>query len=159
MVFVTKTWRDHYHTDTVIPWPFSLVLLIAVGFGVSQLLRFLHNVTNKRVTDKIARYYKESTDFEFPSVEQAVAFLAKVEAKFYRDGDDVYIPNNIIQLLGERYGCKKSEFHTLYEVYFQKYLVNIEKKIIKKFVKYFGFACNFIANPQHFFLYDFFDFF
>lgn len=128
MVFVTKTWRDHYHTDTVIPWPVSLVLLIAAGFGVSQFLRFLHNVTNKRVTDKIARYYKESTDFEFPSVEQAVVFLANVEAKFYHEGDDVYIPNNIIQLLAERYDCKKSEIHTLYEVYFQKYLLNIGKK-------------------------------
>ena len=128
MVFVEKSWRDHYYTNSFIPWPVSLVLLFGYAFGVSELLRFLHNVTNKRVRGKIERYYKESPDFEFKSVNDAVAFLAKAESKFYHEDDDVFIPHDTIHLLGERYGCKKSEIHLLYDVYLQKYLICIGKK-------------------------------
>ena len=128
MVFVVKTWRDHYYTDTFIPWPVSLVLLFSLTFGISQLLRFLHNVTNKRVTRKIAKYYKESDDFNFKNANDAVAFLAKEESRYYHEGDDVYIPNDAIQLLADRYDLKKSETHQLYEVYLEKYLISIGKK-------------------------------
>ena len=128
MVFVTKVWRDHYQTNTFIPWPVSLLLLIGVSFGISQLLRFLHNLTNKHVNKSIERYYKESPDFEFPVIGSAVAHLAKIESRFYYEGDEIYIPTDIIGLLANRYQAEKIPVDIIYDVYLENYLINIGKK-------------------------------
>lgn len=128
MVFVAKVWTDHYQTNTFMPWPVSLILVISVGFGVCQGLRVLHNLTNKYVTKTIERYYKESPDFEFKRVSDAVAHLAELESKFYYEGDDVYIPVDIIQLLSDRYNASKVPVDILYDIYLENYLINIGKK-------------------------------
>ena len=128
MVFVLKVWTDHYKTNAFFPWPISLLLMITVGFGISQGIRVLHNLTNKFVTKSIERYYKESPDFEFPIIGTAVAHLAKLESKFYYEGDDVYIPTDIIQMLSERYNASKLPVDVLYDIYLENYLINIGKK-------------------------------
>ena len=128
MVFVVKVWRDHYYTNAYIPWPVSLVLLVSISFGVCQLLRILHNLTNKHVNKSIERYYKESPDFEFPKVSGAIAHLAKIESKFYHAGDDVYIPVDIIQMLSDRYGTRSVPVDILYDIYLENYLLNIGVK-------------------------------
>ena len=128
MVFVIKSWRDHYQTNSIIPWPVSLLLIVVVAFGVCQLLRFLHNLTNKYVTKNIVRYYKESPDFEFPKVYDAVKNLAKFESNFYYKGDDIYIPVDIIQLLAERYNVDKFPVDILYDIYLENYLIAINER-------------------------------
>ena len=125
MVFVAKVWRDHYYTDKFIPWPLTMLLIIAITFGACQLLRLLHNLTNKHVNRSIEKYYKESPDFAFPKVSDAVAHLAKIESKFYYQGDDIYIPVDIIQLLSDRYGASKVPVDILYDIYLENYLINI----------------------------------
>ena len=127
-VFVAKVWRDHYQTNTIIPWPLSFLLIILVAFGVSQLLRFLHNLTNKHVNKSIIRYYKESDDYKFPRVTEAIANLAKVESKFYHEGEDIYIPTDIIALLSERYNSNLG-LDIQYDIYLENYLININKKL------------------------------
>jgi len=128
MVFVTKQWRDHYYTDAFIPWPVSLVLLLGVAFGICQLVRLIHNLTNKHVTKSIERYYKESPDFDFPIIANAVAHLAKLESRFYYEGDDIYMPVDIIQLLSTRYKADTLPVDILYDIYLENYLINIGKK-------------------------------
>ena len=125
MVIILKEWKDHYYTDKYIPWPVSLILIIAVSFGVSQLLRFLHNLTNKRVNKIIERYYKESPDFEFPMIKDAIASLAKIESKFYYKGDDINIPVDIIKMLSDRYGTESVPLDILYDIYLENYLISI----------------------------------
>ena len=127
MVFVAKVWTDHYKTNAFFPWPVSLLLMISVSFGICQLVRILHNLTNKFVTNSIERYYKESPDFEFPIIANAVAHLAELESEFYYEGDDVYIPVDIIQLLSDRYGADKLPVDILYDIYLENYLINIGK--------------------------------
>ena len=127
MVFVVKAWRDHYHTDSYIPWPVSLVLMISVAFGVSQLLRVLHNLMNKHISKRIEEYYLKSPDFEFPKVSNAIAHLAKIESRFYHQGDDIYIPTDIIQLLSDRYGAGVVPTDMLYDIYLEHYLMHIDK--------------------------------
>ena len=127
MVFVVHAWKDHYHTNTFMPWPVSILLMITVSFGVCQLLRFLHNLTNKYINKSIERYYMESPDFEFPIIANAVAHLAELESEFYYEGDDVYIPVDIIQLLSDRYGADKLPVDILYDIYLENYLINIGK--------------------------------
>lgn len=128
MVFVAKVWKDHYHTNSVMPWPLSLLLMMSISFGVTQLIRFLHNLTNKHVSKSIERYYMESPDFEFPIIGTAVAHLAELESKFYHEGDDVYIPVDIIDLLSNRYNASKLPIDVLYDIYLENYLINIGKK-------------------------------
>ena len=128
MVFVAKVWTDHYKTNAFFPWPISLLLMLTVTFGISQLIRILHNITNKHVTKNIVRYYKESPDFEFPIIGTAVSHLAKLESKYYHEGDDVYIPVDIIQLLSERYNASNLPVDILYDIYLENYLINIGKK-------------------------------
>ena len=128
MVFVVKEWSDHYKTNAFFPWPVTLVLMVSVSFGVSQLMRVLHNLTNKRINKLIERYYKESPDFDFPIIGNAVAHLAKLESRFYYEGDDVYIPVDIIQMLSDRYSASKIPVDILYDIYLENYLISIGKK-------------------------------
>jgi len=125
MVIVLKQWNDHYYTNKFFPWPVSMLLIISISFGVSQLLRFLHNLTNKHVDESIQKYYKKSPDFEFPTIKDALAFLAKTEAKFYHEGDDIYIPVDIVKMLSDRYGAEKVPLDILYDIYLEKYLISI----------------------------------
>lgn len=128
MVFVFKVWNDHYKTNAFFPWPISLILMLALSFGICQLIRVLHNLTNKRVVQSIERYYKESPDFAYEKVSFAIAHLAELESKFYYEGDDVYIPVDIIQLLSDRYDAGKFPVDILYDIYLENYLINIGKK-------------------------------
>ena len=125
MVFVLKIWKDHYYTNKFIPWPVSLLLIISISFGVCQLLRVVHNITNKHVNKSIEKYYLESPDFAFDKISQAIAHLAEIESNFYHEGDDVYIPTDIIQLLSTRYGAKSLPVDILYDIYLENYLSNI----------------------------------
>ena len=125
MVIILKVWNDHYYADKYVPWPVSFLLIIAISFGICQLLRFLHNLTNKRVNKVIENYYKESPDFEFPRVKDAIASLAKMESKFYYKGDDICIPVDIIKMLSDRYGAERVPLDILYDIYLENYLLNI----------------------------------
>ena len=122
MVFAIGAWRDHYETNTFIPWPISLLAVILVAFGVSQLLRILHNLTNKYVTNSIQKYYLQSSDYSFPKIREAVIKLAEVESKYFEDGDDIYIPTDIIALLSQRYGTDAVPIDILYDIYLESYL-------------------------------------
>ena len=128
MVFVLKQWKDHYKTNAFFPWPVSLLLMSAISFGVSQLIRFLHNLTNKHVSRSLERYYLKSPDFEFPKVSHAVAHLAKLESKFHLEEDDIYVPVDIIHLLSSRYGADRLPVDILYDIYLENYLICIGKK-------------------------------
>ena len=128
MVFVVGAWRDHYQTNAYVPWPVALVGIITIAFGISQLLRFLHNRTNKYVTDSIRKYYLLSDDYNCPKVSDAVAKLAGVESKFYYEGDDIYIPTDFIALLAERYSASAVPLDILYDIYLESYLISIKNK-------------------------------
>ena len=125
MVIILKEWKDHYYTDKYIPWPVSLILIIGVGFGICQLLRLLHNLTNRHVNKSIEKYYKESPDFEFPKIKDAIALLAKIESKFYYQGDDIYIPVDVIKMLSDRYGTERVPLDIVYDIYLENYLISI----------------------------------
>ena len=99
MVFALGLWNDVYQANAYLPWPVTMVLILSLAFGLSQLLRFLHNLRQRHVSETISRYYLESPDYEFPRVSDAVAFLAKNRSKYYYEGDDIDIPTDVIALL------------------------------------------------------------
>ena len=128
MVCVVKSWRDHYHIINVMPWPISFILIMLVAFLIALLLMFLHNSMNKIVNKNIERYYKESPDYEFEKITNAIEKLAKEESKYYSEGDDIYIPVDIIKLLSERYNTSTLPLDIQYDIYLESYLRNINKK-------------------------------
>ena len=126
--FVTNVWRDHYHIQDFMPWPIAFIAILAVAYGLSVLLRFLHNLTNGHVKKGIEKYYKESPDYEFEKITFAIAKLAKEEAKYYSEGDEIYIPVDIIKLLSERYKATSLPLDIQYDIYLENYLLNIHVK-------------------------------
>lgn len=131
LAFGTHFWRDHYHLQDYMPWPVAFILFIVVSFGLAQILRILHNLTNKIVTRNIERYYKESPDYEFPKITGAIAKLAQEEAKYYKEGDDLFFPVDIIKLLSERYSASVLPIDIQYDIYLENYLASIHKKTNK----------------------------
>ena len=127
MVFVTGLWDDHYQANVFIPWRVTFVIVVAIAFGISQLLRVLHNLTNKYVTSSIERYYLESEDYACPRVSDAVAKLAKANSVFYQAGDAIDIPTDIIALLSKRYEASIVPLDVLYDIYLENYLQSINK--------------------------------
>ena len=125
--FVANVWRDHYHIQDFLPWPVALIIILAVAFGLSVLLRFLHNLTNAHVQKGIETYYKESPDYEFEKITYAIEKLAKVESAYYSEGDELYIPVDIIKLLSERYKTATLPLDIQYDIYLENYLKNIHK--------------------------------
>ncbi len=128
LVFEAKVWRDHYHIRDIVQWPVAFIVIMAVAFGLSVLLRFLHNLTNKRVMKGIERYYKESPDYEFEKITFAISKLAKEESMYYSEGDNIYIPVDIIKLLSERYNATTLPLDIQYDIYLENYLSNIHVK-------------------------------
>ena len=53
--------------------------------------------------------------------------LAEVESKFYSEGDDIYIPTDIIALLAERYNASFVPIDILYDIYLETYLKSINE--------------------------------
>lgn len=127
LAFVTHTWRDHYNIGTYLPWPVAFILIMLLALLLSLLLCFLHNLTNKFVNREIERYYKESKDYEFEKVTFAIQKIAKEESKYYHEGDDIYIPCDIIKMLSERYKADHLPLDIQYDIYLENYLINIHK--------------------------------
>ncbi len=128
LAFVANVWRDHYHIQDIMPWPVAFIAILAAAFGLSFLLRFLHNLTNVHVKKGIERYYKESPDYKFEKITNAIAKLAKEESKYYSQGDEIYIPVDIIKLLSERYNTDTLPLDIQYDIYLENYLLNIHVK-------------------------------
>ncbi len=127
-VFVTHIWKDHYHVSDYLPWPVALVLVLSIAYGLAVLLMFLHNLNNKHVLKNIEKYYKESPDYEFEKITQAIEKLAKQESVYYSEGDDISIPVDVIGLLSERYKATSLPLDILYDIYLENYLLNIHPK-------------------------------
>ena len=128
LAFVANVWRDHYHIQDFLPWPVAFIAILAVAYGISVLLRFLHNLTNGHVKKGIEKYYKESSDYEFEKIPAAIAKLAEEESAFYSEGDEIYIPVDIIQLLSNRYKANALPLDIQYDIYLENYLLNIHIK-------------------------------
>ena len=126
--FVANVWRDHYHIQDFIPWPVAFIAIMAIAFGIAVLLRFLHNLTNGCVQKGIEKYYIESPDYEFEKITFAIAKLAKEESKYYSEGDEIYIPVDIIELLSKRYKTATLPLDIQYDIYLESYLSNIHIK-------------------------------
>lgn len=113
-------WRDHYHFNEVIPWYYVFVLVFALAFGLSNLLRFVHNRMHRR--DKLANevYYQTAPEYDLPTIEEAIIKLAQ-ENKQYDAGGELIVPRRIIIFLEKKYQSNKS-MSELCQIYINEYL-------------------------------------
>ena len=113
-------WRDHYHFNEVIPWYYVFVLVFALAFGISNLLRFVHNRMHRR--DKLANevYYQTAPEYDLPTIEEAITKLAQ-ENKQYDAGGELIVPRRIIIFLEKKYQSNKS-MSELCQIYINEYL-------------------------------------
>lgn len=97
-------WVDHYYFDVYIPWPLTLVLIMAVAFLIVTALRVAHNASHERIKEKTRAYYQNSEDFAFQTAEEAVLYLAREAAGQDPGNNDVTVPRRIIAIISEKYG-------------------------------------------------------
>ena len=98
-------WREVYGLNAFIPWPVTYFVMFLFSFGVSTLLRVLHNARHARRKRAIRDYYMYSEDFAGLSAAEAVEKLAKDAG-----GQTAYldVPLRIIDMLKERCGGEES---------------------------------------------------
>ena len=98
-------WRDVYKLNAYLPWPIMYILLALAAFGISNLLRFLHNKRHQNIVEIVKNYYLYTDYFDNLSIEEAVSRLAKDKIQpLYQ----IKIPISTIKLLKERYNSDKS---------------------------------------------------
>ena len=115
-------WRDVYGFNKYVPWPVSLIIIFIMAFGLSNLLRYLHNLKHKHTKNSIINYYKESDDYKFGTIEEAVAKLATNNKKYYVGGD-IEVPTRIIEIFKERYNSD-IKMEELVNIYTNTFIIN-----------------------------------
>ena len=99
-------WRDHYETNTYMPWPVSALLLLSIAYGVSVLIWFGHNKMNQRLDRAFVDYYLYSDVFATETVEEAVAIVAK-QSYETKGHSYIRVPVKVLDLLNQRFGNAK----------------------------------------------------
>lgn len=113
-------WRDHYRFEELMPWYWVLPLMLLLSFGIACLLRVIHNMMHRR--DKLAteRYYQTASEYDLPTVEEAIRKIAEENKK--RDlGGEIVVPRRIIKILEKKYQSGKT-LSCLCGIYLDEYL-------------------------------------
>ena len=96
--------------------------MLGISFGISNLIRYLHNVTHKRRKQKYADYYQNSLDIKSDTIEEAIVKLAKINKKDYLGGD-IEIPRRSIKMMKPAYEINLTD-EELYKIYIDAFLTN-----------------------------------
>ena len=98
-------WRDVYQVNRFIPWPLTYLGLAIASFGISNLLRFLHNLRYRATDTAVSNYYLYSDTFDNLTIEEAVERIAKGQKQPWYQ---IKVPTATITLLKQRYNSDKS---------------------------------------------------
>ena len=113
-------WRDHYHFQELMPWYFLFVIIMLLTFGLSNLLRVVHNRMHRRDKSALETYYQNAVEYDLPTIEEVIAKIA-AENKRNDAGGEVVVPRRIINILEKKYKSGK-DLSYLCGVYLEEYL-------------------------------------
>lgn len=113
-------WRDHYMTNTYIPFWLSFIIVIILGTLIANGLRVLHNKRHKKHKQEIENYYLNSNDYDCANINEAIIKLAKREKSLDRGGE-VIVPRRLIIMLEKRYQSNVP-LNELCNIYINAYL-------------------------------------
>ena len=91
-------WSDHYKFNVYSRWYIVLPVMIILVFGLSNLIRYLHNIVHNKTKMIIEQYYQNSKDYDYKKIEDAIIALAKQE-KQNDKGGELIIPRRIIKIM------------------------------------------------------------
>ena len=96
------------------------LVCIPIAFGISAILRLIHNYMHRR--DKIAteQYYQTAEDYNLASIEDVIRKLAN-EHKAHDVGGEVIVPRRIIKFFENKYQSQKP-LDYLCGIYLEEYL-------------------------------------
>ena len=113
-------WRDHYQFNRYIPWYVAAPFMYLLVFGVADVLRILHNRIHQGRKADLERYYQESEEFAYPTIEEAVRALAENDRT--RDlGGEITVPRRIVNMMERKYKSGLS-VRELLDIYLEAYL-------------------------------------
>lgn len=98
-------WRDHYQIGDIaqtIPIYLLFPILCLICFGVSTLLRVIHNAIHKKRKADIERYYQKAEAFSYPDIRSAVRALAAMDRE-HDKGGELTVPRRIMQMMEKKY--------------------------------------------------------
>lgn len=113
-------WRDHYRFEEYLPWYLALLLIVVIALMLSALLRLVHNAAHKRDKKLVEYYYQSAKRYTMPTIDEALAELAK-DHRRYDKGGDIVVPRRIIRFMERKYQSGKS-LSELCSIYTAEYL-------------------------------------
>lgn len=113
-------WRDHYYFEQLMPWPFILIIIFIVTYGLSLLIRWGHNFRHTIDKHLTEHFYQQSDKYSLPTIEEVIIKMAKERKKLDAMGD-VIVPRRIILMLNKKYNSNKT-LEELCNLYINEYL-------------------------------------
>ena len=113
-------WRDHYQFNRYLPWYLVAPFMYLLTFGVATLLRIIHNLIHRKRKTALERYYQESEEYAYPTIEEAVKALAEHDRK-HDKGGEITVPRRIVNMMERKYKSGLS-IQELLNIYLETYL-------------------------------------
>lgn len=115
-------WTDHYKFNEFLPWPITMIIMYIISFGVTTILRIIHNRVHKKRKQAFIDYYQNSEDIKADTIEEAIKKLA-IQNRKDNHGGEVIIPLRSIKMMLPAYNTDKS-LKELFKIYIDN---NIEE--------------------------------
>ena len=122
MVFVIGEeaggWRDHYEIFRVSQYvsvPGAFFIFIVICFGLSNVLRIIHNAVHRRRKEDFERYYQSTEAYDYPDIESAIKALAEYSRPMDKGGE-LTLPRRAMEILEKKYrsGLSMEEMCKIY---------------------------------------------
>ena len=112
-------WPDVYHVTKFGHLEALMGVAVIFQFGVTNLVRVIHNIQHKRYNKALEEYYRSSEDFRDKTIDEIVKIIALNDKKRYVIGD-IEIPVHILRYYTDLNGNKMSidELCVLYTKYY-----------------------------------------
>lgn len=99
-------WRDHYQFQRLMPWYYVAILIMAIAFGLANLLKIVHNYMHRRDKAITQEYLHNSKEYDFETIEQAIEYIAR-ENKKHDSAGELVVPRRTIKVLEKKYKSEK----------------------------------------------------
>lgn len=111
-------WNDFYGFATRLPIWIPVTLIMPLTFGISSLIRFLHNRCFRKRKEEEASYFKET--FEKADIRQIVRIMARTHSISLKTRD-ILIPRRVITIMQENNEGDSTQ-DELCKIYLDEYL-------------------------------------
>ena len=120
-------WRDHYQIGDVlqvVPLYLLFPLLCLVSFGVSALLRAVHNRIHEKRKAETERYYQSAGAFDHPDLPSAIKALADLDRP-HDKGGELTVPRRIMRMMEKKYASGLSA-REMCRIYIDEYFRDVK---------------------------------